>query len=324
MYKALNTGTGGQVALKIIVSKSETEALEVLKEAKALQAVTNKHTVKINTAFNVELGGQFLSLIDMPLVKGGSLEDLFKSNQLAVRDILKAIRHILNGLSGVHTGGIIHRDIKPANILVDGGNFLLGDFGLAQSSNASLKNLPAYTRHHPPELNQFHSLYDPNVYPSEKYDIYATGMTLFRLLLPKNKYAIDQRLFSEWMKNSKNKTLPDFIGYPAYIPRKLKKIIQKATALDRDERYSTATEMLKVVERLNVEINWSLPPTLPKWVSAMEVDKIHMVEIKKTRKATEFKYSLNGRKNRKYPSVTGTLEECQKALLKTVQKSMLQ
>ena len=323
VYRAENIGTGGQVALKIIKSANIDEATEVLKEAHALQSATNKHTIKINTAFNLEQDNHFLSLIDMPLVEGGTLESLYLSNQMAIRDVLKAIRHILFGLSGVHNAGIIHRDIKPANILIDGGNFLLGDFGLARTANQALSNLPAYLRHHPPELNRHHVHYDKSALPTEGYDIYGTGMTLFRLLLPSKTYPIQNAKFSNWMQNPKKKTLPDFIGYPPYIPQKIKKIIQTATSLDRDKRYTSAKEMLRAIERLNTGINWSLPPTFPVWESATDVDKNHRLEIKKKRSNYEFKYSINNRRPPSFKLITGTLETCTKEYSKLAKSTMI-
>lgn len=290
VYRAKNLGTNGDVALKIVSSKTAEIAKQVLVEAKNIQASSNKHTVKINTAFNIEHSGSHLSLIDMPLVKGGTLENLYQTQELAIRDILKAMRHVLVGLSGIHTAGIIHKDVKPANILIDNDCFVLGDFGLAAEVNIAAVSNIAYLRHHPPELNRYHVLYDAHVVPSEKYDIYATGMTLYRLLLTQDEYDIPYNIYSEWCKNPKGKTLPDFCGFPAYVPRRIKTIIQKATALERDKRYNSANEMKLAIERLKVKVNWKFPPTFPHWESKAEMNKVHRVSI--TQKKTNLSSNI--------------------------------
>lgn len=324
VYRARNLGTNGLVALKIVESHTTEQANEVLREARNIQAAANRHTIKINTAFNIEQNGKFLSLIDMPLISGGTVEKLYKNDQLAIRDILKCIRHILNGLHGIHAAGIIHKDVKPGNILVDKGHFLLGDFGLADASNSlPLSNL-AYLRHHPPELNNHHILYDKTVIPLEKYDIYATGMTLYRLLLPKADYEIATQKYSDWCRDPKKKTLPNFCGYPKYIPRKLKKIIEKATSLDRDKRYSSAQEMKRAVEKLQVKINWFLPPTYPIWESALELSKTHRLHLKACSGKTEFKYTINNRRPQTFTVINESYPDALNACHNFVRDNILE
>lgn len=323
VYKAKNLGTNGEVALKIISSQTPAIADQVLEEAKNIQAAANKHTVKINTAFNIEHAGIHLSLIDMPLIKGGTLETLYKTDQLSLREVLKSMRHILVGLSGIHASGIIHKDVKPGNILVDKDTFILGDFGLAAEANVAPSSNIAYINHHPPELNRHHALYDPDIVPSEKYDIYGVGMTFFRLLLPKNNYVIPTKLFSDWSKNPKGKTLPEFHGFPTYIPRRIKTIIQKATALDRDRRYASANEMKLAIDRLKVGINWRLPPSSPEWESTIDLEKNHMVSVKAKKNQYEFRYTVNGRKPNGFKTHIGSKSSAIKALSEHVKSTML-
>jgi len=323
VYRAKNLGTNGEVALKIVNSKTAAIADQVLQEAKSIQAVANKHTVKINTAFNFEHAGVHYSLIDMPLIRGGTLENLYKTEQLSMRDVLKAMRHTLVGLSGIHASGIIHKDVKPGNILVDNDTFVLGDFGLAAEVNITPTTNTAYVHHHPPELNQFHTMYDAGVIPSEKYDIYAAGMTFYRLLLPKSQFKILSKKYVEWCKNPKRKTLPQFCGFPHYIPRRIKTIIQKATALDRNHRYNSAHEMKLAIDKLKVNVNWRLPPTVPNWESAAELDKIHRVSIQAKKGQFEFTYKVNGRKPRDFQPYLGDKSATLKAMSEHVQSTML-
>lgn len=323
VYKAINQGTAGEVALKIIRSPNAAIANEVLNEARNLKSAVNKHTVKINTAFNIDLETHHLSVIDMPLMDGGTLESLYKSNQLAIRDILKATRHILFGLSAVHAAGIIHRDIKPANILVDGANFLLGDFGLAKDPKVSTFNNSFYTRHHPPELNRNHTAYSATAVINPTYDLYATGITLFRLMSPRSGYSISEKALSDWGKSSNNQTLPSFLGYQAYLPLRLKRVIEKATVIDPRSRYQSASEMLRAIQALSVDVNWSLPPTTPIWSSAAEIGNMREALIEVYKGQFRFKANKNGRKDRAVPTVVGNKSTAIAALCKFVRGTML-
>jgi len=87
---------------------------------------------------------------------------------------------ILRGLSYAHSKKIIHRDIKPANIMIGGGgDGKLSDFGLALP-NIKRVDLSAlkqyqYLLHLAPEVRKFSDY-------TYQADIYACGMTLYRLV----------------------------------------------------------------------------------------------------------------------------------------------
>jgi TolB-like protein/Tfp pilus assembly protein PilF len=68
----------------------------------------------------------------MPLVRGQSLrERLTREKQLPVDETVRIIRQVAGALEYAHRQGIIHRDIKPENILLQDGEALLSDFGIA-------------------------------------------------------------------------------------------------------------------------------------------------------------------------------------------------
>lgn len=321
VYEAKNRGTNGTVALKIVQTNSAVDADMVLEEAKNISAAANDHTVKINTAFNIHQGGSYLSLIDMPLIRGGTVEDMYKSNRLTMRDIMRLMRHILDGLSGIHSQGIIHKDVKPGNILINKENFILGDFGLAAAANIVPSSNIAYLHHHPPELNQHHVLYDSKVVPCVRYDIYAAGMTLFRLLSPRSHYEVPLGQYNSWCKDPKKKCLPDYIGMPPYIPRKLKTIIKKATSLNLNDRFESAPEMKRAIERLSVNVNWKFPPSLPIWESSSENGSIHRAILRPCKEGYEFRPEINLRKLRGFETVKGEIEVARKAMFAYINSS---
>src|SRR5687768_15706154 len=68
----------------------------------------------------------------LPYVRGESLRHkLDREHRLSIDDALKITRQIGSALDYAHREGLVHRDIKPENILLQEGEALLGDFGIA-------------------------------------------------------------------------------------------------------------------------------------------------------------------------------------------------
>ncbi len=146
---------------------------------------------------------------------------------------------------------IVHRDIKPENVFVNEyGNYKLGDFGTARVlSEYSLSmtqcvGTPYYMA--------------PEIYMSTKYDsradIYSLGIVLYRLL-NKNRLPFldsEKQLLSPserqtaFMKRISGEKLPP----PRQASPEMSDIILKACAFDPKDRFATASEMKKSLQKL--------------------------------------------------------------------------
>jgi len=68
----------------------------------------------------------------LPFVRGESLRDkLNRDKQLGIEEALAITRQIASALDYAHRSGVVHRDIKPENILIQEGEAMLADFGIA-------------------------------------------------------------------------------------------------------------------------------------------------------------------------------------------------
>jgi serine/threonine-protein kinase len=68
----------------------------------------------------------------LPFVRGESLRDrLTRDKQLGIEEALAITRQVAGALDYAHRQGVIHRDIKPENILIQEGEAMLADFGIA-------------------------------------------------------------------------------------------------------------------------------------------------------------------------------------------------
>jgi serine/threonine protein kinase len=81
--------------------------------------------------------------------------------------------HIKNGLTFLHSQGIVHGDIKPSNILKVGGSYKINDFGLSillRSDPQDIDNMIYSVNYRPPEISGW--------IVSRKSDIWAFGKLL--------------------------------------------------------------------------------------------------------------------------------------------------
>ncbi len=72
----------------------------------------------------------------MPYIEGETLRaKLNREKQLAVGEAVEIAKSVAGALSFAHARGVIHRDIKPENILLQSGQALVADFGIALAIN---------------------------------------------------------------------------------------------------------------------------------------------------------------------------------------------
>jgi serine/threonine-protein kinase len=74
----------------------------------------------------------------MPYVEGASLRGkIDHDRQLTVDETIAIARAVASALDYAHQRGIIHRDIKPENVLLQRGQVLVADFGIALAVSAA-------------------------------------------------------------------------------------------------------------------------------------------------------------------------------------------
>jgi serine/threonine protein kinase len=162
---------------------------------------------------------------------------------------VKCLIDVLRGLEYLHENGYFHCDIKPNNILVgDHGEYLLTDYGITcySPTHEAVQPRQCYLPHTSPETIS-NNTYD------ERTDIYQLGLTAFRLMNGiseiKNDFASDINCFRESVLQG---NLITDNKYQAYIPRKIRRIISKAIAINPEDRYQSALEMRRALEQLSL------------------------------------------------------------------------
>ena len=130
VYLAQDLRHHRHVALKVLKPEL-AEALgaqRFLKEIQVTASLQHPHILPLYDSGNAN-GVLFYV---MPLVRGETLrERLTRDKQLTIDDAVHIVRQVAGALDFAHRQGVIHRDIKPENILLQDGEALLADFGIA-------------------------------------------------------------------------------------------------------------------------------------------------------------------------------------------------
>jgi len=303
VYKAHDRAIDQVKAIKILNEiKDPQDFKEKLEEAHALGKFKGrKHIVQINSADVYSMSGSNRLIIDMEYISGGSFESRLKTGQLSFKSSVQYITHVLHALEYIHRSRMLHQDVKPANILIDGNIAKLSDFGLA----SLLGDMPTgiaeefYRPHAAPETQN-------DGVTSIQTDIFATGMTLYRAVCHYKKWREQIQGIPDFLDIVAEGRIIEKIGYPSFVPSKLKKIIGKSCDADANKRYLTASEMISDLSRLNFNIDWSMKsPEI--WTGVDLQKKQYDVEIVKEGKFYHVNVLKNGRrisdKCKKFPEV---------------------
>ncbi len=242
-------------ALKVLSPRVLTDA-EMLerfrREAKIYASLEHPNIVPI-----YEVGiYRNIAYILMKYIEGITLKDYIKNYKkkhgrpLPIDEIAKISRDVLSALHYMHSKGVIHRDIKPANVIIEKqtGKAILADFGLAKRLDESgsltrsgeMLGTPYYVS---PEQARGEET-------TPQSDIYSFGITLFEMATGKVPF-LGETPFQILMKHVRE-PLPSPSKYNPEICPELERIILKATDKKPKNRYRTALEMLRDIEKLSL------------------------------------------------------------------------
>jgi len=238
VYQAWDENLGISVAVKENLFLTDEYARQFQREANILASLRHPSLPRVGDYFSVPNQGQYLI---MDFIEGEDLRQRIERNTtIHDEEVILIGAAICDALDYLHHRfpPIIHRDIKPGNIkITPEGRVSLVDFGLAklmigtqQTTTGARAMTPGYS---PPE--QYGTApTDPRT------DIYSLGATLYASLTG----AIPE----DGLARATGKA--DLTPVRALMPkanRKLAATIEKALAVDPEDRYQTALDFRKAL-----------------------------------------------------------------------------
>ena len=230
---------------------------ERLREAQIGNRLEHNNLVYVHHADVVPVSGDAAVILAMDYQPNGSVETLANSaGYLPLPDVLRIARDILRGLEYLHARSFYHNDIKPGNILLGPQQqAMLSDYGITgvSSNGAPVAAPKAYLFHRAPEV-----LATGNIGVSS--DIFQVGMTLARLLIHLDhlrsvRASIGPAQYDQDIASGKLLQAKDF---GCHIPAAVRRVILKAVHPDPAQRYASALEMRRALEKLNYPGHWTV------------------------------------------------------------------
>jgi serine/threonine protein kinase len=234
VYKAVDELLGVFVAVKENLFLSKEFSLQFKEEARILASLKHPNLPRVLDFCSIDGQGQYLV---MDFVEGEDLRDLLKqSGPLTEKDVVLIGYHISDALHYMHSQEppVVHRDVKPGNIKITANNeIFLVDFGLAKQTESRTQMTMTGARAMTPGFSP------PEQYGTartdERSDIYSLGATLYNALtgvVPED--ALD-RVTDKY-------DLTPILDHRRDTERRLVRVIEKAMALNPEDRYQSARE----------------------------------------------------------------------------------
>ena len=267
-----------RVAVKVLLTEELSGANRAAFVAEAnLMAQLSTHPY-IVTIYQADVAGDDRPYFVMEYCSGPSLAERYKREIFPVVDALRTGVRLSSAVATAHAAGILHRDIKPANVLTnDYGWPALTDFGISSAVEDDV--LPIHTGTlasalaqdtgtggtgqsvgmsvpwSPPEM------FEDDPEPDVRSDVFSLAATVYTILAGQTPFEL---------RGHSNGTL-DLIGRIERgaitpmsrddIPRSLLAVLHKGMASNRNDRFSSAVDFARALQRVELELGYS-PTTI--------------------------------------------------------------
>ncbi|MEX0327762.1 MAG: protein kinase [Ruegeria sp.] len=250
VYRARSEISGRLAALKVLKAEfsSNDDYLVLLTREEEIRDI--RHDAVVRYSENNRTADGHVYLV-MDYVDGPGLDQKLNEGPMPADQIMTVCKRVCEGLEAAHARNIVHRDLSPDNIILRDGDpaqAVIIDFGIAKDTNPGAETIVGgefagkYAYAAPEQLSGK---------TDQRTDIYSLGALLLANF--RGKRADAGRNLLEVVENKK---IPlDTDG----VPEPLKSILDKMAAPNPDDRYQTATEVLRALATARTGVP-STPP----------------------------------------------------------------
>jgi serine/threonine protein kinase len=245
VYLAQDEVLDRPVAVKLLhreISEEADQLERFRREARAAARLSHPNLVGVIDAGEDE-GRPY---IVFEYVEGQTLKQRIQASEggLEVDEAVAYAIEIGRGLSAAHSRKLIHRDVKPQNVLIDpDGRAKVTDFGIARSLESegltATGRVLGTTDYVSPEQAMGEDV-------DERSDVYSLGVVLYEMLSGEVPFSAETQV-GVAMKHVNN-PMPDIRTKRPEVPIEVAGVINRSTAKDSRDRYSSVSEMVLDLE----------------------------------------------------------------------------
>jgi serine/threonine-protein kinase len=193
VYKAFHPQLQRHVAIKVLLTNSETDPEFIARFQNEALAVARLRHPNIVQVFDFDIEGNKPYMV-MEFVEGENLAQRMtryhREGKLpSTEEVVRLFQQLCSAVDYAHKQGMLHRDIKPANVIINAqGDAILTDFGLAKISgvsgltaSGSVMGTPHYMS---PEQGQGQPM-------DARSDVYSLSIMLYEMLAGKLPFDAD-------------------------------------------------------------------------------------------------------------------------------------
>lgn len=266
LYKAENISMHKFVAIKVMqgnFARNEEYQQRFIREARSAASLDH---INICSMIDYDMTDDGDAYLVMELLSGETLADRIKRcGTLSPLSACLIMRQLMSALSCAHSKGIVHRDIKPDNVFLirheDRDDFVkLIDFGVAHIENPEALEVKP--------LTQSGMVYGTPHYLSPEQangvaidyraDLYAAGIIFYEMLVGKTPF--DASTYLDLLIKQAREPAPHL---PKTIANSqvLDEIVQRLLQKKPEDRYSSAAEVMSVLDNTIVMFTGDEPGT---------------------------------------------------------------
>ena len=240
VYKAVDARLQRTVALKVLHPRVLWEpdlVARFYREASAAARLEHPNILDVHDVDEAE-GVHYIAMKYLP---GRTVEQIIdEEGPVPLREAVPIVRQIAAALDHAHKKGLLHRDIRPSNIMVDDqGHATLMDFGLSVGIDSAYASGPSgltgTAEYIAPEVWR-------NQKPDERSDLYSLGVVVYEMLVGEPPFKADSAAAIM------TKHLTEEPAFPPGLPERVRLVLAKALAKDREQRYQSARELAQALE----------------------------------------------------------------------------
>ncbi|MGM9616059.1 Stk1 family PASTA domain-containing Ser/Thr kinase [Butyricicoccus sp.] len=256
VYKAYCTVLNRYVAIKVLkeeYAQDEEFRKRFYNEAQAVAKLSQNNIVAIYDVCHADNSPEY---IVMELCEGVTLKDyLRKKHHLTWQETLYFAQQVARALDHAHSRGIIHQDIKPQNImLLRDGTAKVMDFGIASFANSQ------ETRKVSSEaIGSVHYISPEQakgITADFRTDLYSLGVVMYEMLTGTLPFRGETAVAVVMQHLNTVPPVPSSIV--PEIPQAMDEIVMHAMCANVNQRYSSALDMFRDMERLRTNPNLQL------------------------------------------------------------------